>query len=118
VREVRSRPRRVVTAFSFTLNEAARVTLTFTQQLTGGRVGRACVTSGPVHPRAPRCVRTLTLGALSLQGRAGHNRVAFNGHLPQVGWLPRGRRTTVTAVATAGGHRSAARRLSFVITSR
>ncbi|HEY2317970.1 MAG TPA: hypothetical protein VGH67_06695, partial [Solirubrobacteraceae bacterium] len=116
--EVRSRPRRVATAFSFTLNEGARVTLTFTQQVTGGRVGRACVTSGSGRPRAPRCVRTLTLGALSVQGRAGYNRVAFNGHLPRLGWLPRGRRITVTAVAVAGSQRSAARRLSFVISSR
>jgi DNA-binding beta-propeller fold protein YncE len=114
-REVRSDPRRVPTTFSFTLNEAARVTLTFTAAASGQRVSGRCVAPRAGRRQAPRCVRTLTLGSLSAQGRAGHSRLAFNGHLPRLGWLPRGRRITVTAIATAAGRRSVARRLSFVI---
>lgn len=57
----------------------------------------------------------MTLGTLSLHGTAGHNRVAFTGHLPGSGWLPPGRRITVSALATAAGHHSAVRRLSFLI---
>jgi hypothetical protein len=83
--------------FSFVLNEAARVTLTFTRQVAG------------------RAARRVALGALTLKGRAGHNRVSFDGRVPRHGLLPLGR-ITVTAVATTAGHRSAARRLSFVIT--
>ncbi len=114
-REVRSHPRRTPTTFSFTLNEGARVTLTFTQRVAGQRVNGACVTPRPGGRHTSQCARTLTLGALSVQGLAGHNRIAFNGHLPRLGWLPRGQRITVTAIAAAAGHRSAARRLSFLI---
>jgi hypothetical protein len=90
-REVRSEPRHDPTTFSFTLNEAARVTLTFSRNMSGRRVG-----------------------TLTVKGRRGHNRIAFSGRLPRGGWLPRGR-ITVTAVAATAGHRSPARRLSFVI---
>jgi sugar lactone lactonase YvrE len=113
-REVRSKPRRPVTTFSFTLSEPAQVTLTFTRQVLGRRVRGACVTPRPAIGHAPRCLRTVTLGAVALQGHAGHNSAGFSGHLPALGWLPRGR-ITVTAVATAARHHSAARDLSFVI---
>jgi 6-phosphogluconolactonase (cycloisomerase 2 family) len=113
--EIRSDARHTPTRFSFRLNEPAHVTLTFTRQVPGGRVNRACVVSGPVTRHAPRCVRSVTLGALTLSGIAGHDHVGFNGRLPRTGWLPRGR-ITVTAVATAARRRSAPRRLSFVVT--
>ena len=114
-REVRVGSRRAPTTFSFTLSEAARVTLTFTEEVTGQRVDGACVAPRPGHRHASRCMRGVSLGSLSVQGRAGHNTVAFDGHLPRHGWLPRGRRITVTAIATVSGRRSAARRLSFLI---
>ena len=114
-REVRVGARRAPTTFSFTLNEAARVTLTFTEKVAGQRIGGVCVTPRRAQRHASRCVRSVTLGSLSVQGRAGHNRVAFNGHLPRHGWLPRGQRITVTATATAADHHSAARRLSFLV---
>ena len=113
-REVRSARHRPVTTFSFTLSEPARVTLTFTRVAVGRRARGACVTPRPAIGHSPRCLRTLTLGAVALQGHAGQNSVGFSGHLPTLGWLPRGR-ITVTAVATAVGQHSAARHLSFVI---
>ncbi len=113
-REARSNPRRPVTTFSFTLSEPARVTLSFTREVMGRRVRGACVTPRPAIGRAARCQRTVTLGALVLQGRTGHNSVGFSGHLPSLGWLPSGR-ITVTAVATAARRHSAARHLSFVV---
>lgn len=113
-REVRSEPRHAPTTFSFSLNEAARVTLTFTRKVTGQRVNGASVTPRPTRRHASTCTRTVTLGTLSVQSGAGHHRIAFTGRLPGRGWLPRGR-ITVTAIASAHGHRSAARRLSFVI---
>lgn len=114
-REVRSDPRHVSTTFSFVLNEVARVTLTFAQEVPGQRVRGACVTPRPGQRHMSQCMRSVTLGAVSVRGRAGHNKVAFNSHLSRFGWLPRGRRIAVTAIATAGGHHSAARRLSFPI---
>jgi DNA-binding beta-propeller fold protein YncE len=99
LREVRSGRSRTPLTFSFVLTEAARVTLTFTRKVTGRRV------------------REVTLGTLVLKGRVGRNRVTFDGRLPRRGWLPLGR-ITVTAVATAQGHRSAARQLSFLVACR
>jgi hypothetical protein len=56
----------------------------------------------------------MTLGTLTLAGRAGANRFGFNGHLPSNRWLPLGR-ITVTAVAITARQRSTAHRLSFVV---
>jgi 6-phosphogluconolactonase (cycloisomerase 2 family) len=113
--EVRAGTRRAPTTFSFTLNVAARITLTFTDEVTGQRVGGVCVTPRRAQRHASMCMRSVTLGSFAVQGRAGDNRVAFNGHLPRHGWLPRGRRVTVTVIATVASHHSPARRLSFLI---
>ncbi|HXD65763.1 MAG TPA: Ig-like domain-containing protein [Solirubrobacteraceae bacterium] len=113
-REVRSDARGTPTTFSFTLSESARVILTFTHNVAGRRVNRGCVAAALTNQDARQCVRTVTLGAVTVRGRAGRNRVGFNGHLPRNGWLPRGR-ITVTAIAVASRQRSAAHRLSFVV---
>lgn len=114
--EIRSDLRRARTMFSFVLNEAARVTFTFSRSIPGRRAGDACVAPNLAHRSAARCVRSVTVGTLSVEGRVGQNRVAFSGHLPRHGWLPPGP-ITLTAIATAAGHRSAARHLAFVITT-
>lgn len=113
-REVRPAPRRAPTTFSFTLNEAARVTLTFTREVTGRRVNGRCVTPSRAGGRARPCVHTVTLGAVTVQAHEGETRIAFSGRLRHGGWLPRGR-ITVTAIASAHGKRSVARRVSFLI---
>lgn len=74
------------TTFSFTLNNAARVTLTFTQRN---------------HRR--------TLGTLTLTGRRGRNRVAFNGRINRHTNLKPG---TYTATIKAG---ASTQRLTFTI---
>lgn len=102
-------------ALSLSAVHFTQVTLTFTEKVAGQRIGGVCVTPRGAQRHVSRCMRSVTLGSLSVQGRGGHNRVAFNGHLPRHGWLPRGRRITVTATATAAGHHSAARRLSFLV---
>lgn len=99
LREVRVGRSRQRVTLSFVVNQAARVTLTFTRKLAGRRA------------------RTMTLGALTLKARAGRNRVQLDGRLPRRGWLPLGR-ITVTAVASTAGRRSAPRRLTLVITGR
>jgi hypothetical protein len=50
--------------------------------VAGLRVKGACVAPSRARHQAPRCLRSITLGALTLQGHAGQNRIAFNGHLP------------------------------------
>jgi 6-phosphogluconolactonase (cycloisomerase 2 family) len=74
------------TTFSFTLNQAARVTLTFTQRN---------------HRRA--------LGRLTIAGHAGKNQLAFNGRINRHTALKPG---TYTVTITAG---TSTRRLSFTV---
>jgi Big-like domain-containing protein/lactonase family protein with 7-bladed beta-propeller/WD40 repeat protein len=74
------------TAFSFTLNEAARVTFTFTQR--GHRRSR---------------------GALTIAGHAGKNKLAFNGRINRHTTLKPG---NYTVTITAG---TSTRRLTFTI---
>jgi DNA-binding beta-propeller fold protein YncE len=113
-REVPSHAHRAPTTFSFTLNATARVTLTFTRPVPGLRVHSECVSPSAAGHHGQRCLRTMTLGTLTLSGRAGANRFGFNGHLPSNRWLPLGR-ITVTAVAITARQRSTAHRLSFVV---
>jgi 6-phosphogluconolactonase (cycloisomerase 2 family) len=74
------------TTFSFTLNQAARVTFTFTQRN---------------HERP--------FGRLTLAGHAGKNKLAFNGRISRHTRLKPG---TYTVTITAGG---STRRLTFTI---
>ena len=83
----------VGTAFSFTLNVGAQVTFTFAQRLRGRKLGR---------------------GVLSLHGRAGNDRVSFQGRLSATARLPLGA-YAVTIVATGPDGRSRPHRLRFTI---
>src|SRR5207245_7126439 len=80
-RLARKRRPPIGTTFSFRLNEAARVTLTFTQSAAGRRVSGRCVRPTRRNARRPRCRRTVTAGALSLAAHAGTNRLRFQGRL-------------------------------------
>jgi hypothetical protein len=104
----------VGTTFSFTLNENAQVSLVLTRQAGGRKVGGQCraATRGNVH--RPRCNRTITAATLSFQGRAGLNRLAFQGRISRSRTLPVGR-YTLTVTASAFGLRSRGERISFTI---
>ncbi len=104
------------TTFSFTLNEAAAAHLSFTQTTSGRSVGGRCVaqTTGNRGKRA--CRRTITAGALTLQGHAGSDHVRFEGRVSSAKRLKPGRYTLVLR-AIAGGLTSAPRSLTFTIVS-
>jgi hypothetical protein len=102
------------TLLSFSLNEAATVRLEFTSTAPGRRVGRGCVAPSRQDRRDRRCRRTLVKGRLTLSGRAGADRVRFDGLL--AGHTRLGPGTyRLTATAFAEGLKSASRTLSFTI---
>jgi FG-GAP repeat protein len=81
------------TTFSFSLNEQATVTFSFTQRVSG----------------------TVTAGRLTFTGRSGTNRVAFQGRISPVKKLKPGRYTLVMTATNSAGVRSAPTSLSFTI---
>ncbi|HZU40595.1 MAG TPA: hypothetical protein VE992_06070 [Solirubrobacteraceae bacterium] len=102
----------VGTAFSFTLNEKATVTLTITEKVQGRRSGKRCVAPTRKNRHHRACRRTLTFKLRSLTAQAGANRLAFRG---KVGgkYLKPGTYTLVIT-ATANGKTTRAR-LTFTI---
>ena len=74
----------VGTNFSFRLDAAARVTLEVRHTAVGRRVSGKCVARKPGNASKPRCTRTLTDGALRVQGRSGNNVLHFEGRISSV----------------------------------
>jgi PKD domain len=71
----------VGTTFSFTVNQPARVTLTFTQSSAGRRVNGKCRTPSKHDRERPHCKRMVTRGTLGYSVTAGRHTVAFNGRI-------------------------------------
>jgi hypothetical protein len=83
------------TTFSFSLNEQATVTLSFSRRVSGRR--------------------TATAGALAFLGHSGTNKVAFQGRISPVVKLKSGRYTLVITATNSAGEHSAPKSLSFTI---
>jgi hypothetical protein len=69
------------TVFSFTLNQPAQVTLTFSRLRAGRLVHGACRAPTPRSRRRPACVESSAIGAVIIDARAGTNTVAFAGRI-------------------------------------
>jgi len=82
------------TTFSFSLNDQATVTFSFTRRAGG---------------------RTVTAGTLTFTGHAGTNKVAFQGRVSPRKKLKLGRYTLVVTATDPAGARSAPKSLSFTI---
>ena len=92
----------VGTRFSFTLNEAATVTLTFTQAVHGRKVSKKCVKQTAKNRKKPTCKLTVTRGTMKLTGRSGKNTVKFTGRLSKRHTLKPGKyAVTLTAKGAA-----------------
>jgi CSLREA domain-containing protein len=106
----------VGTRFSFTLNEAATVTLTFTQAGHGRRLSGKCRTQTAKNRKKPSCVLTLTRGTIKLAGRSGKNSVRFTGRLSNRHTLKPGKYSvTITAKrANAAGSKPVTLRFTIV----
>lgn len=107
----------VGTAFRFTLNTQARVTILLEREAQGRLVGRFCRKPRPRLRRNLRCVRFVQVTSLSRRGvPAGTRRIAFSGRVGRRALAPRGYRARLRATNAAG--RSAWVRLRFRIVRR
>jgi hypothetical protein len=105
----------VGTAFSLTLNEPAKVRLTFTQAQGGRRVGASCLAPDASNRHRSPCTRMVLEGALSFTAHAGFDKVLFQGRISRSKWLPRGAYVLSATATNASQQRSGAKRLSFSI---
>lgn len=103
------------TTFRFTVNEPARVTLSFTQRPSGRRSGGKCVAKTRHNASRPRCHRTVTRATLTLSAHAGRDRVRFQGRISRKRKLNPGTYTVVIIATNAVGERSGPHRLTFTI---
>lgn len=103
------------TTFSFSLDQAASVLLSFTQPATGRRVKSRCVAKTHSNRHKPRCHRTVTRGTLTLSAHAGVSHVSFEGRVSASRRLRPGSYTVVISATNTAKQRSTAKRLSFTI---
>lgn len=105
----------VGTVFSFTLDQAARVTVSFTQPGKGRRVKGHCVAATGRNRHARSCTRTLARGTHSFAAHAGANRIFFQGRLSASRRLRPGTYTVLITATNAAGQRSSTSRLRTTI---
>jgi hypothetical protein len=103
------------TTFSFTLNEPATVSLSFTQRVPGRSVNGRCVAVGQRNTGKPKCKRTVSVGSLGLAGHAGLDQVRFQGRLSSAKTLKPGSYTVTIIACDSHGLASAPYSLSFTI---
>ncbi len=104
----------VGTAFSFTLNEPAGVTFTFTELTSGRKIGKRCVAQTKKNKMKHHCTHTSDAGELAFSAHAGSNRVRFGGRISKHMKLKPGSYTLLVG-ATASGMHSTPRTLHFRI---
>jgi hypothetical protein len=93
----------VGTTFSFSLNEQAAISFSFTQQVRRKLKGR-CVAHTKKNRRRLACKHTVTAGALSFTGHSGTNKVNFQGRISRSKKLKPGRYTLVITASNSVGY--------------
>ena len=101
------------TTFSFTLNVAASVKLTFTRQVAGRKARGRCIAQNAKNRHKPLCKRTVSPLAFSLNAQAGARKLSFQGAAAGKKLSPG--IYTVTLVASNAGLSSSPKSLSFTI---
>jgi fibronectin-binding autotransporter adhesin len=102
------------TRFSFTLNEAATVSLVFTHSAPGRRSGARCVAVTTKNRMGKSCKRTLTV-TLSHSAHSGKNTIAFQGRISSASKLGPGHYTVTATATNSARQRSKPSSLSFTI---
>ena len=105
----------VGTTFSFTLNEQAPVTFTFTEKASGRTVRHKCVAGTRKNRKRKRCARTVAAGTITFTGHRGVNRVVFEGRISRSKKLKPGRYKLAIVATSSAGQRSAPASLGFTI---
>jgi hypothetical protein len=111
----RSRRPPIGTTFKLYIDQQARVTFTFTQQVGGRKVNGKCVAQTGANRRKPGCKRTVTQGTLTFSAPAGINTVAFQGRISRSKRLPLGAYTLRVTAVNSAGQSSSPRSLNFAI---
>jgi len=107
----------VGTTFSFSLNEPATATFTFTHSVAGRRAHGRCVAPSHGNAHKPKCKRTVVVGGFGVSGKAGLNKVRFQGRLSSAKTLAPGTYAVSIAVRDAHGLKAISRSLPFTIVS-
>jgi hypothetical protein len=105
----------VGTTFSFSLNEKATVSFSFTQRVGGRKVKGKCVAQNNKNRRKGACRRIVTAASLSFTGHSATNKVLFQGAVSRSKKLAPGRYTLVITATNATGQKSTPQSLSFTI---
>ncbi len=105
----------VGTTFSFSLNEQATVTFTFTQSLPGRRAHGSCVAPSRGNAHKPSCRRTVVVGSFGTSGKTGLNKMRFQGRLSSTKALKPGSYAVSITAHDARGLKAVSRSLSFTI---
>ena len=101
------------TTFSFTLDVAASVKLTFTRRVAGRKVEGRCIAQNAKNRHKPLCKRAISPLAFPVSAKAGARELAFQGTAAGKKLSPG--TYTVTFVATSAGLSSTPKSLSFTI---
>jgi hypothetical protein len=107
----------VGTTFSFSLNEPATVTFTFTQSVPGRRAHGSCVAPSHGNAHRPRCKRTVLVGSFGASGSTGLHKVRFQGRLSSAKALKPGTYAVSITARDAHGLKAVSRSLPFTIVS-
>ena len=98
----------VGTTFSFTLNEAARVSLKLVRDTAGRRVKAGhrskCVAATKRNHKDRRCTLTKAAGTLSFSAREGADKVSFDGRIKGARKRRRSLHGGDRATNASGGH--------------
>ncbi len=107
---------KVGTTISFRLDEAGQVTLSFQRKAKGRRVGRKCRKQTSRNRSKRRCTRFVSAGSIpAFAGKAGLNRVRFQGRLSRSKRLALGTYRIVLSVVDAAANKSKRTGPSFTI---
>jgi streptogramin lyase len=103
------------TVISFSLNEQATLTLSFSQVLTGRRADHGCIPPDHSNRKQKPCERKQPAGKLMLGGRGGRNKIAFQGRLSPMRKLHFGTYIVEIIATNNEGRPSAPHQLRFTI---
>jgi hypothetical protein len=111
----RKRKLPVGTTFSFTLDQQARVSFTFSELLSGRKAKGRCVAHTSKALRGRACRRKVMRGAIFFNAHAGLDKVVFQGHMSRSRSLPTGRYQLQIVARNSAKQRSQPVTLSFTI---
>jgi hypothetical protein len=107
----------VGTTFSFSLNEPATTTLTFTHSVAGRRAHGRCVAPTAGNAHKPKCKRTVLVGSFGVSGKPGLDKVRFQGRLSSAKTLKPGTYAVSITARDVDGLKAVSRSLAFTIVS-